>query len=119
MIKIAIVVACCGLCSSVPAVNPPPDGGYPSNNTAEGTDALFNLTTGFDNTAPVFKRSGATHTTTTTRPTVIMRSIATTAATTTRPTVMPRSIATTAATTTRPTVLVRSITIQAAAATSR
>jgi len=28
-----------------------PDGGYPSDNTAEGTDALFNLTTGSDNTA--------------------------------------------------------------------
>jgi len=33
------------------AVVPPPDGGYPNNNTAEGTDALFNLTTGFGNTA--------------------------------------------------------------------
>ena len=52
MIKIAIVVVCCGVCSSVPAVNPPPDGGYPNNNTAEGTDALFNLTSGSDNTAP-------------------------------------------------------------------
>ena len=51
MIKIAIVVVCCGVCSSVPAVNPPPDGGYPNNNTAEGTDALFNLTSGSDNTA--------------------------------------------------------------------
>ena len=51
MAKIAIVVACCALCSSVPAVNPPPDGGYPNNNTAEGTDALFNLTSGSDNTA--------------------------------------------------------------------
>ena len=51
IIKIAIVVACCGVCSSVPAVNPPPDGGYPNNNTAEGTDALFNLTTGVGNTA--------------------------------------------------------------------
>src|SRR6059058_5038321 len=30
---------------------PPPDGGYPGNNTAEGIDALFNLTTGTDNTA--------------------------------------------------------------------
>ena len=33
------------------AVTPPPDGGYPSNNTAEGTDALFTLTTGANNTA--------------------------------------------------------------------
>ena len=33
------------------AVVPEPDGGYPNGNTAEGTDALFNLTTGVDNTA--------------------------------------------------------------------
>jgi uncharacterized coiled-coil protein SlyX len=32
-------------------VNPPPDGGYPSKNTAEGQDALFSLTTGTSNTA--------------------------------------------------------------------
>jgi uncharacterized coiled-coil protein SlyX len=30
---------------------PPPDGGYAGNNTAEGTDALFSLTTGTDNSA--------------------------------------------------------------------
>jgi hypothetical protein len=33
------------------AVSPPPDGGYASGNTAEGTDALFSLTTGANNTA--------------------------------------------------------------------
>jgi trimeric autotransporter adhesin len=33
------------------AVVPAPDGGYPGANTAEGTDALFHLTTGSDNTA--------------------------------------------------------------------
>src|SRR5689334_5977658 len=37
------------------AVDPPPDGGYPGNNTAEGTDALFNVIpsdfTGLNNTA--------------------------------------------------------------------
>jgi hypothetical protein len=30
---------------------PPPDGGYPNFNTAEGNNALFSLTTGFNNTA--------------------------------------------------------------------
>ena len=30
------------------AVDPPPDGGYPNNNTAEGGDALFSLTTADD-----------------------------------------------------------------------
>ena len=33
------------------AVDPPPDGGYPNQTTAEGEDALLNLTTGVDNTA--------------------------------------------------------------------
>ena len=33
------------------AVLPPPDGGYPGFNTAEGQNALFSLTTGTANTA--------------------------------------------------------------------
>jgi hypothetical protein len=33
------------------AVSPPPDGGYPGNNTAEGQNALLSLTTGVNNTA--------------------------------------------------------------------
>lgn len=33
------------------AVDPPPDGGYPGDNTDEGTDALFSLTGGTENTA--------------------------------------------------------------------
>jgi trimeric autotransporter adhesin len=33
------------------AVDPPPDGGYPGRNTAEGDNALFNLTSGIGNTA--------------------------------------------------------------------
>jgi hypothetical protein len=36
-------------------LSPPPDGGYANNNTAEGTDALFSLTTGPDNTAVGFE----------------------------------------------------------------
>ena len=35
----------------VRAVIPAPDGGYPGFNTAEGQNALFNLTTGVGNTA--------------------------------------------------------------------
>jgi hypothetical protein len=33
------------------AVSPAPGGGYPGQNTAEGEDALFSLTTGTDTTA--------------------------------------------------------------------
>jgi hypothetical protein len=36
------------------AVDPSPDGGYPNQNTVEGDDALFSLTTGADNTAMGF-----------------------------------------------------------------
>src|SRR6266403_4502327 len=35
-------------------VIPPPDGGYPNKNTAEGQDALFSLTNGTSNTANGF-----------------------------------------------------------------
>jgi uncharacterized coiled-coil protein SlyX len=38
----------------VQAVVPPPDGGYPGGNTAEGASALFSLTTGSYNTAVGF-----------------------------------------------------------------
>src|SRR5436305_2295299 len=37
------------------AVTPAPDGGYPGGNTAEGTNALFSLTTVVDNTALGFQ----------------------------------------------------------------
>jgi hypothetical protein len=39
------------LSPTVEAVNPPPDGGYPGFTTAEGQNALQNLTTGVGNTA--------------------------------------------------------------------
>jgi Chaperone of endosialidase len=45
----------CGIAPNASAVVPPPDGGYPNNNTAEGDSALFNLTNGFDNTAIGFQ----------------------------------------------------------------
>jgi hypothetical protein len=50
---IALLLACFELATSTHAVlpPPPPDGGYPGQNTAEGTNALFNLTTGTNNTA--------------------------------------------------------------------
>jgi hypothetical protein len=50
---IALVLGCFALSPAPNAfgVIPAPDGGYPNNNTAEGNEALFNLTTGGDNTA--------------------------------------------------------------------
>src|SRR6266508_2585037 len=51
---IALIV-CLGLSPKAQAVNPVPDGGYPGNNTAEGTQALFSLTTGVWNTALGFQ----------------------------------------------------------------
>lgn len=49
----ATALACLGLLSLAQAVNPPPDGGYPGFNTAEGENALLNLdtNTGLGNTA--------------------------------------------------------------------
>src|SRR5436305_4762244 len=41
----------CSLPISAQAVNPPPDGGYPGGNTAEGQNALLSLTTGTYNNA--------------------------------------------------------------------
>ncbi len=56
LVAITLVLACFGL--SAPnafGVVPAPDGGYPGNNTAEGTEALFSLTSGIDNTALGFR----------------------------------------------------------------
>jgi hypothetical protein len=52
MVNVAIVLAWFAPPQSVLAVDPPPDGGYPNGNTAEGDQALFNLMpTYFGNTA--------------------------------------------------------------------
>src|SRR5215211_6508570 len=51
LLFVAVVLVCFGLLPRVQAVLPPPDGGYPGGNTAEGTKALFSLTTGGYNTA--------------------------------------------------------------------
>ena len=48
-------LACFALLQNAQAVVPPPDGGYAGENTAEGTNALFSLTTGIFNTALGFE----------------------------------------------------------------
>jgi hypothetical protein len=49
-----LATACLALAPAALAVDPPPDGGYPNANTAEGDQALFSLTTGANNGAVGF-----------------------------------------------------------------
>ena len=51
-VALALTLVFYAVTPSARALLPPPlDGGYPNANTAEGEDALFNLTTGSGNTA--------------------------------------------------------------------
>src|SRR6266480_3590505 len=51
----SLLIVCFALLPRAQAVVPAPDGGYPSGNTAEGTNALFSLTSGVWNTALGFE----------------------------------------------------------------
>ena len=53
--SIVFLLVCFAPCQMARAVSPAPDGGYAGNNTAEGTSALFSLTSGADNTAIGFQ----------------------------------------------------------------
>ena len=55
MKKLLPVLIGFAICQVARGVSPPPDGGYAGNNTAEGTSALFNLSSGIDNTALGFQ----------------------------------------------------------------
>jgi Chaperone of endosialidase len=48
---ILVLIVCFGSLQNAHAVSPPPDGGYPNFTTAEGQNALKDLTTGVANTA--------------------------------------------------------------------
>jgi HAMP domain-containing protein len=50
-VLITLTLLCFGLLPRAQAVVPPPDGGYPGFNTAEGQKALFSLTSGTGNVA--------------------------------------------------------------------
>ena len=50
-VAIGLLLACLELSPEAQAVMPPPDGGYPGSNTAEGQNALLSRTTGTFNTA--------------------------------------------------------------------
>jgi Chaperone of endosialidase len=51
LFELFFALLCLALLPNAQAVVPPPDGGYPGFNTAEGQNALFSLTTGQGNTA--------------------------------------------------------------------
>jgi hypothetical protein len=55
LIHILIGIVCIGLLPKAQAVVPAPDGGYPNGTTAEGSNALFSLTSGVWNTALGFE----------------------------------------------------------------
>jgi len=53
-VLIIFALVCFALVQKTQAVSPPPDGGYPGGNTAEGQNALLSLTSGAWNTAVGF-----------------------------------------------------------------
>jgi hypothetical protein len=53
-VLIIFALVCFALVQNMQAVSPPPDGGYPGGNTAEGQNALLSLTSGYYNTAVGF-----------------------------------------------------------------
>ena len=74
LISLLFLLVCFAPCQMALAVSPAPDGGYAGNNTAEGTSALFSLTSGADNTRSVIWPWKKTHRAPVTQPSVMTRS---------------------------------------------
>ena len=74
--SLVFLLVCFAPCQMALAVSPAPDGGYAGNNTAEGTSALFSLTSGADNTAIGFQALFTTPVAPTTVGRVFARSLA-------------------------------------------
>ena len=55
LLLFALALAYIAVSPATRAVTPAPDGGYPNENTAEGTNALFSVTSGDHNTATGFE----------------------------------------------------------------
>jgi hypothetical protein len=55
LVALAVALALSPFSPTARAVSPPPDGGYPGKQTAEGDNALASLTTGLENTAIGFE----------------------------------------------------------------
>jgi hypothetical protein len=107
---IPVLLVCFALSPGAQAVVPPPDGGYPGSNTAEGTQALQSLTTGVFGIQPlVSKRSLAIRLAVVIRRRVFGRSSAMSAGVTTRPREFIPSASIPAGSTTRPLVGQRSV----------
>jgi len=51
LLCVSLLLGCFAVLPRLHAVSPPPDGGYPGGNTAEGQNALLSLTSGTYNTA--------------------------------------------------------------------
>jgi len=62
LVFIVLGIGCFGFPDAAQAVSPPPDGGYAGFTTAEGTNALRNLSTGVGNTAAGWSSLFATST---------------------------------------------------------